>query len=44
MQFAQRHAGESKATIKQGTTFLRQAFTLFWETRVLRLAPGGRRD
>ncbi len=44
MKFAQRHAGESKATIKQGTTFLRQAFTLFWETRVLRLASGGRRD
>jgi dolichol-phosphate mannosyltransferase len=44
MKFERRHAGESKATFKQGITFLRQAFTLFWETRVLRLAPGGRRD
>lgn len=43
MKFEQRAAGESKATIAQGTTFLRHAFTLFWETRVMRLVPGRRR-
>lgn len=42
MVFEQRHAGESKATIKQGVTFLRHAFTLFWEKRVLALVPGRR--
>jgi dolichol-phosphate mannosyltransferase len=43
MKFEQRLAGESKATIRQGTTFLRHAFTLFWETRVRTLVPGGKR-
>lgn len=43
MKFEQRHAGESKATLKQGVTFLRHAFTLFWETRVLGLVSRRRR-
>ncbi len=43
MKFEQRHAGESKATIKQGTTFLRHAFGLFWDKRVRSLVPGGKR-
>jgi dolichol-phosphate mannosyltransferase len=43
LRFERRHAGQSKATIRQGTAFLRHAFTLFWETRVRRLAPRRRR-
>jgi dolichol-phosphate mannosyltransferase len=43
IKFERRHAGESKATIKQGMTFLRHAFGLFWETRVLAVVPGVKR-
>jgi dolichol-phosphate mannosyltransferase len=42
MKFERRAEGESKATFKQGTDFLRHTLVLFWDTRVRRLVPGGR--
>ena len=44
LKFDRRAAGKSKATIKQGTDFLRHVLILFWDARVRRLAPGRRRD
>ena len=44
LKFDRRAAGKSKATVKQGTDFLRHAFTLFWDARVRRLAPRRRQS